>query len=289
MTIRETAGARRAALFGRRPRATRELDAGAAVPPRDARGAPSRRAASMPPPRGARPGSSSAATPQIAEAWRDQRSLPFLDTLRQDVRYGVRMLRRTPASPPPRSLTLTLGIGANTAIFTVVDAVLLRPLPYARARSARHRRRSHARRASRRNVGFATVARLARAEPQLRAARDDALAGSRRSSSTAKRERAAGRARQLELLRHDRRRVPRSAAASRADDDRPDHWRVLLLSDGLWRRRFGADPSIVGRTDRDERSRVPRHRRDAARRSSRSTPALLQRRAPRSGRRSATT
>jgi putative ABC transport system permease protein len=182
---------------------------------------------------------------QIADTWRDQRGLPFLDALGQDVRYGIRMLRRTPGFTSATLVTLALGIAANTAIFTVVNAVLLRPLPYAAPERLVTVGDRNANGFSS-NVGFATVV-----DWRERSRTFESFAMMRSWAPTLSID---GEAERIPAVRVSWNYLemlgihPALGRGFTADDDRPDRWRVLLLSDALWRRRFGADPAVVGRS-----------------------------------------
>src|ERR1051326_2877427 len=67
----------------------------------------------------------------IKESYRDQRGAPLLEGIAADLRYAIRQLRRTPAFTTAAVLTIALGIGANTAMFSVLNTILWKPLPVA--------------------------------------------------------------------------------------------------------------------------------------------------------------
>src|SRR5690242_7104346 len=66
---------------------------------------------------------------QMKEIYREQRGLPMIETGLKDLRYAIRGFRKSPGFTAIVLISLTLGIGANTAIFTLIDAVMLRALP----------------------------------------------------------------------------------------------------------------------------------------------------------------
>jgi putative ABC transport system permease protein len=67
---------------------------------------------------------------QVKEAYRDRRGLPMLETALKDLRFALRLVRRSPGFSAVILITLAIGIGANTVMFSVVNTLLLRPLPY---------------------------------------------------------------------------------------------------------------------------------------------------------------
>jgi hypothetical protein len=87
------------------------------------------RAGMSPPRRGGRPRSSSA-RPRRSASHHAEQSLPFIENLLFDLKYAVRMLLRSPGFSFIAIATMALGIGATTAIYSVIDATLLHPLPY---------------------------------------------------------------------------------------------------------------------------------------------------------------
>lgn len=161
----------------------------------------------------------------------------FLE-LQQDLRYAVRSLRRTPLFTTIAVLTLALGIGANVAIFSVVEAVLLRPLPWTDpARLVSVWDGSHSR------AEFVGVRDRNRSLEAVAAYRDRVgiSLGDERDAV-----RLPGAAVSADLFRV----LGASPALGRgfaAGEDRPGVEPVVVVSDALWRSRFGADPTLLGR------------------------------------------
>jgi len=197
-------------------------------------------------------GHSARVAAEIARADRPRATAPippagggglFTD-LGRDVRYAVRVLRRAPAFTIVALATLALGIGANTAIFSVVNAVLLRPLPYADPdRLVQIGTRAPDGSAS--NVGYTTFL-----DWRERSRSFDEMALIRSWIPTlitnGQPERISGMRVSANFF-HMLGVKPVLGRDFTGAEDTPDGWRVVMLSDGLWRRRFGADPAAIGR------------------------------------------
>ena len=189
---------------------------------------------------------------------------PSFESLVQDTRYAIRSLVKAPGFSVVAILVLAIGIGANTAMFSLVDAMLLRGLPYADA--------------DRLVVLFGTFQRTTAER------RGNSFPDHRdwRKMSTHFEDLAAYWNTTMTLEGFDEperiqvetvsapyfsllRVAPMYGRTFREDEDAvPNRDRVAVLSDGLWRRRFGSDPNIVNRTIQLGGQTVHRDWRDAA-------------------------
>ena len=170
-----------------------------------------------------------------------------MSSLFQDLRHAARGLARSPGFTALALATLAIGIGANAAIFSVVDAVLLRPLPYASAdRLVQVGDLTPDGRAN--NVGYETFEDL-----RDRNTTFESIAAVRFWQPTLA---IGGSAERIPAMRvswnyFSMLGVPPALGRDfRREDDLPDGRFVLLISDALWRRRFGADPRVIGKTVR---------------------------------------
>jgi putative ABC transport system permease protein len=171
-----------------------------------------------------------------------------MQTLWQDLRYGVRMLLKKPGFTLIAFFTLALGIGANTAIFTVVNAVLLRSLPYPESERLMEVGRAYA--------GSDDV--NAFSEPKFVFMRDNnqsfeaVTATQGMGSNTYLADESQTEYISGLMVSADFFRVlgvlPARGRGFTKEEDSPAGERVVILSDGLWRRRFGSDTGIIGKT-----------------------------------------
>jgi len=180
---------------------------------------------------------------QVKEDCREVRGVSMLETLGQDVRYGLRVLRKSPAFTAVVVVTLALGIGVNSAIFSLVDGIILRPLPYPQSNAIVH-------------FGWMDKSLIPNLSvPEFKFCREHAtsfaaIAGfqagedSELSQGVSKRWITSASVTdgffetlgvQLELGRPFGR-----------EFTRPGGGYAAVLTDSLWRDSFGADPNIVG-------------------------------------------
>ena len=182
---------------------------------------------------------------QTREATQDARGVSILDDVVRDIRYGTRSLLRAPAFTIVAVLTLGLGLGANTAIFSVVYRVLLRPLPYADPAalvvlnettpkvglvSVSYPNFQDWREQSR---SFSAMSVVCDLDVDLAGISQPQTIGAQAVSSN-----------YLALLGVR----PVLGRDFRADEDRPGTAPVAILSHALWQTRFGGEPTVVGRS-----------------------------------------
>ena len=190
----------------------------------------------------------------VAEEVRDVRNFGWLEDLTRDLRHAVRSLRRVPGFTVSAIAALSLGIGANTAVFSVVHAVVIARLPYAEPdRLVRVWESNPAQRIERGAVSAGTFLDL---RSRSRALASLAIFGDRTMLFTNEGETWEGRAAAIspsvfEML-GVRPIVGRGFAAETSGAKWSGSDEEFLISYDMWQSRFGGDPTVVGRTLRTD-------------------------------------
>jgi putative ABC transport system permease protein len=182
---------------------------------------------------------------QTKEAYRDQRGLPIIDSLARDVRYGFRMLRRNPGFGTVAVVTLALGIGANTAIFSVVNAVLLHSFPY------RDADKLVLLAEKRREIGLIGLSYPDFVDWRSQNHVLESVGAVRRWNPNLTGE---GEPERLQAAMVTAEIFPTLGISPHLgrvfidDEDQPGAARVAILSYSFWQRRFGSDEQVIGRS-----------------------------------------
>jgi predicted permease len=171
------------------------------------------------------------------EHCRDVRRVPIVETVLRDVRYAIRALRRQPAFTTVAVLTLALGIGANTAVFSLVNAILLRPLPYPDPDRLVAMTGTYPRGA------FAAM------RDRIHSMRVAVYAQDHRFNLTGRDRPARVRGAMVSAEMFDILGIPAASGRTfRSGEDAAGADSFVVLSHAAWQRRFGGDPAIVGRS-----------------------------------------
>jgi putative ABC transport system permease protein len=183
-------------------------------------------------------------TTLLKEDTRAMDIIAWLDTAARDLRYAARMLRRSPGFTMIAVLTLALGIGANTAIFSVIDAVLLRPLPYPNAKYlVRVEERHEGWTAT--GISYANFLDLKNNSQSLSdvAAMRWWTANLADGGEPESVQSALVSAEYFSALGIQ----PFLGRVFTAEEDQPGKDNVILIAHGLWQRRYGSNPQVIGR------------------------------------------
>ena len=170
-----------------------------------------------------------------------------MDTLFYDLRFAFRQLAKTPGMALLAILTLALGIGANTAIFTVVESVLLRPLPYPNSKQLVFIGPPN------NGPGFGSTSWMNYSDIRSQSRRLEAVAGYSEDVSvveTSDESQSVVAPRVTTNLFSILGAQPLMGRTFTAAEGESNGSPVVLISEGLWRGTFHADPGIVGRTVR---------------------------------------